>query len=106
MWTEGARKIAFVGLPPMGCLPIMITLNSGNNAFLERSCVDKYSAVARDHNTVLQHELFLMQLNFSNPRHAAKISYIDIYGPLDNMIQGHGSPGNDYAFYSLALLRL
>ncbi|KAK2382720.1 GDSL esterase/lipase [Trifolium repens] len=95
LWTEGARKIAFVGLPPMGCLPIMITFHS-NDAFFQRSCVDKYSAVARAHNMILQHELFLMQLNFSNPRdHGAKISYIDIYGPLANMIQGHGLLGFD-----------
>lgn len=84
---EGARKIAFVGLPPLGCLPIMITLNS-NNAFFERNCVDKYSAVARDHNMLLQHELFLMQLN------STKVSYIDIYKPLANMIQGHENLGN------------
>lgn len=73
----------------------MITFNSGN-ALVERSCVDKYSVVAREHNMVLQHELFLMQLNFSSPSgdHGAKISYIDIYGPLDNMIQGHANLGN------------
>lgn len=67
----------------------MITLNSGN-AFLERTCVDKYSAVAREHNLLLQHELFLMQLNFSN---GAKISYIDIYEPLAKMIQGQKNLG-------------
>lgn len=93
MWTEGARKIAFLGLPPMGCLPIMITANS-DNAFVDRNCVDKYSAVARDYNLILQHELFLIQRNFSNPD-GAKISYIDIYGPLANMIQGrHENLGN------------
>ncbi|KAL3011217.1 hypothetical protein AAZX31_07G187600 [Glycine max] len=95
LWKEGARKIALVGVPPMGCLPIMITLNS-HNVFLERGCVDKYSAVARDHNMMLQQELFLMQLNFSNNNPAsAKISYLDIYGPLDDMIQAHQNLGFD-----------
>lgn len=71
----------------------MITANS-DNAFVDRNCVDKYSAVARDYNLVLQHELFLIQRNFSNPD-GAKISYIDIYGPLANMIQGrHENLGN------------
>lgn len=93
LWKEGARKIALAGLPPMGCLPIMITFNS-NNVFLERGCVDKYSAVARDHNLMLQHELFLMQLNFSNPA-GTKISYIDIYKPLDDMIHARGNLGFD-----------
>ena len=84
LWAEGARKIAVVGLPPMGCLPIMITRDS-NNAFLQRSCIDKYSSVARDHNLMIQQQLQLMQLNLSNP--GAKIYYIDPYGPLANMIQ-------------------
>lgn len=75
----------------MGCLPIMITFKS-NNVFLERGCVDYYSAVARDHNLKLQHELFLMQLNFSNPA-GTKISYIDIYRPLDDMIHARGNLG-------------
>nr|KYP72077.1 GDSL esterase/lipase At5g45960 family [Cajanus cajan] len=93
LWREGARKIAVLGLPPIGCLPIMITFNS-HNVFLERGCVDKYSSVARDHNMMLQHELFFMQLNFSNPA-GAKISYIDTYGPLDNMIQVRQNLGFD-----------
>ncbi|KAK7362757.1 hypothetical protein VNO77_04878 [Canavalia gladiata] len=93
LWKEGARKIAIVGAPPMGCLPIMITLNS-RNAFLERGCVDKYSAVARDHNLMLQHQLFLMQQNFSNPP-AAKLAYIDVYGPLFNLIQARQNLGFD-----------
>jgi len=76
----------------MGCLPIVITLNS-HNVFLERGCVDKYSAAARDYNMMLQHELFFMQQNFSNIPPGAKISYIDIYGPLDNMIQAHQNLG-------------
>ncbi|KAL2321099.1 hypothetical protein Fmac_030068 [Flemingia macrophylla] len=93
LWREGARKIAVVGLPPMGCLPIMITFNS-HNVFLERGCVDKYSSVARDHNLMLQHELFLMQLNFTTAA-GAKIIYFDIYGPLDDMIQASQNLGFD-----------
>ncbi|XP_027347794.1 GDSL esterase/lipase At5g45960 [Abrus precatorius] len=93
LWREGARKIALVGVPPMGCLPIMITFNS-KNVVLGRGCVDKYSAVARDHNLMLQHELFLMQLNVSKPA-GAKLSYIDIYEPLANMIQGRENLGYD-----------
>ncbi|KAL9325265.1 hypothetical protein ACSQ67_005910 [Phaseolus vulgaris] len=94
LWKEGARKIALVGLPPMGCLPLVITLNS-HNVLLERGCVEMYSAVARDYNMMLQHELFLLQLNFSDVPPGAKISYLDIYGPLDNMIQEHQKLGFD-----------
>ncbi|KAI9096364.1 hypothetical protein K1719_026083 [Acacia pycnantha] len=90
LWVEGGRKFLVVGLPPIGCLPIMITLNS-DHAFLERSCMDKYSSAARNYNLMLQHELRSMQLNMSNS--GLKISYIDAYGPLDNMIHAHDSFG-------------
>ena len=82
LWEEGAREIAVVGLPPMGCLPVMITLNRFDGV---RGCLDKYSSVARDYNQMLQHELQLMQHRFSNP--AANFYYVDIYGPLADMIQ-------------------
>ncbi|KAI4296851.1 hypothetical protein L6164_036771 [Bauhinia variegata] len=87
LWEEGARKIAVSGLPPMGCLPMMITFNP-NNTYLERGCIDKYSSISRDFNLMLQQELHLMQLNSSY--YGAKIYYIDIYEPLTDMIQGHG----------------
>ena len=88
---EGAQKIAVDGLPPMGCLPILITFAS-NNSFIQRGCIDKYSAIARDYNQMLQQELHSMQqLNSSNP--SAKLYYIDIYGPLSDMIQGNGRFG-------------
>ncbi|KAG6416634.1 hypothetical protein SASPL_124067 [Salvia splendens] len=41
----GARKIAFVGLPPIGCVPAVITLNS-DNALTHRGCIQRLSAVA------------------------------------------------------------
>ncbi|KAL1365231.1 hypothetical protein HN51_013299 [Arachis hypogaea] len=91
---EGARKLGVVGLPPMGCLPIMITFNS-NNALLERGCVDMFSSVARNHNLILQNQLNLVQLN-SSMSTGAKIYYVDIYEPLSNMI--HGLDDNNGGF--------
>lgn len=73
----------------MGCLPVMITLNSPN-AFSQRDCLDTYSSVARDFNLLLQHEVHAMQLQFNlsnNPY--VKIYYVDIYGPIADMIQAH-----------------
>ncbi|XP_028767296.1 GDSL esterase/lipase At5g45960-like [Neltuma alba] len=87
---EGAREIAVVGLPPMGCLPIMMTLNSFGG---ERSCIDKYSLIARDYNQILQRELRLMQQRFSNS--GAHFYYVDIYGPLADMIQAPHKYGFD-----------
>ncbi|KAI4296849.1 hypothetical protein L6164_036769 [Bauhinia variegata] len=92
--AEGARKIAVVGLPPMGCLPIMITLNSVNT-FNHRGCIDKYSSVGRDYNLKLQNELHLIQLNNAS-NHGAKIYYFDIYQPLVDQIQDHERLGFKY----------
>ncbi|RDY01683.1 GDSL esterase/lipase, partial [Mucuna pruriens] len=85
--AEGARKIAITGVPPMGCLPFMITLNS-RNAIFQRDCIDKYSSTARDFNILLQRELYAMQLQLNMSTSYAKIYYVDIYGPIADMIQG------------------
>ncbi|KAF7824416.1 GDSL esterase/lipase [Senna tora] len=92
LWKEGGRRIAVVGLPPMGCLPIMITSKS-NNSFKERGCIDKYSSIARDYNQMLQQELQSLQLNLPYP--GAKVYYIDIYQPLADMVQHHEKYGFD-----------
>ncbi|PKI44375.1 hypothetical protein CRG98_035234 [Punica granatum] len=82
----GARKIAVVGLPPMGCLPIMITLNS-DYAFAPRQCIDRFSAVAKSYDALLQSELGTLQGQLAI--HGTRLYYADIYGPLLDMIQGY-----------------
>ncbi|CAN4087192.1 unnamed protein product [Withania somnifera] len=84
--NEGARRIGMVGLPPMGCLPIVITLHS-DNAFSKRDCIDFYSSIARDYNSKLQKKLNNMQIR--SPKLVSRIAYMDIYGPLMDMILGH-----------------
>ncbi|GAV76946.1 Lipase_GDSL domain-containing protein [Cephalotus follicularis] len=85
--NEGARRMAISGLPQMGCLPIVITLNS-ENAIQNRDCIELYSSVARVYNMMLQNELEYMQLRLAS--HGFRIYYVDIYAPLDYMIQGRG----------------
>ncbi|XP_057497713.1 GDSL esterase/lipase At5g45960-like isoform X3 [Actinidia eriantha] len=84
LMDQGARRIGVVGLPPMGCLPIVITLNS-DKAVQQRSCIDFYSSVARQHNAMLQTILKSMQDN-SPPESGVRIVYVDVYGPLSDMI--------------------
>ncbi|KAE8732715.1 GDSL esterase/lipase [Hibiscus syriacus] len=87
LWDEGARRIAVTGLPPMGCLPVVITLNSGN-AILERGCIEKFSRTGMEYNQMLQIELNSMQGRYAHL--GAKITYVDIFTPLVDMIQGLG----------------
>ncbi|CAI9783704.1 unnamed protein product [Fraxinus pennsylvanica] len=79
---EGARRIGVVGLPPLGCLPVVITMYS-DNAFYKRECIDNFSSIARDYNLKLQTQLNAMQLKLANS--GSRIAYLDIYGPLEDM---------------------
>ena len=86
LWAEGARRIAVAGLPPMGCLPVVITLNSPN-VFQSRGCIEKYSSAARDYNKILQNELRFMQSSLAI--FGARIAYVDIYGAVMELIREH-----------------
>ncbi|XP_022140097.1 GDSL esterase/lipase At5g45960-like [Momordica charantia] len=93
LWAEGARRFVMPGLAPMGCLPVVITLYS-SNAILDRGCLDRYSAVARDFNALLQSELLSLQNRLSQ-KSPTFIGYIDTYGRIIEMIHGVGKYGFD-----------
>ncbi|KAM0048875.1 putative triacylglycerol lipase [Helianthus debilis subsp. tardiflorus] len=86
LWNEGARKMGVVGLPPMGCLPIVITLFS-DDALFDRGCIDFYSSVGRAYNSMLQTRLNLMQV--SHVQDGARITYLDAYSTLYDVIVAH-----------------
>ncbi|KMT04561.1 hypothetical protein BVRB_8g182190 isoform B [Beta vulgaris subsp. vulgaris] len=93
LWDQGARKIAVAGVPPMGCLPIVITMTS-NNSISQRGCIESLSSIARDYNKLLQLHLKSLQLTLQDQR--TKIAYIDIYSPLDDIV--HSSGNLNYSF--------
>lgn len=78
--NEGARVIGVGGVPPFGCLPVVITIDSGINALQPRRCIESYSAVAREYNLLLQNLLKTME----SP--GTKVFYVDIYNPINDMI--------------------
>lgn len=78
--NEGARKIAMVGLPPMGCLPGVITLHK-DAAIHGRKCVETMLSAATDYNLILETKLKAMQTSNT------KLYYADIYKPILDMIQ-------------------
>ncbi|KAL2931754.1 hypothetical protein RDABS01_037164 [Bienertia sinuspersici] len=75
---RGARRIGVVGLPPVGCLPIVMTLHP--SLYQPRSCVESLSSMAIDFNKMLIHQLNIMQASQPN----IIIVYADIYGPLQD----------------------
>uniref|UniRef100_A0A1J3HHX4 GDSL esterase/lipase n=1 Tax=Noccaea caerulescens TaxID=107243 RepID=A0A1J3HHX4_NOCCA len=86
LWQEGAKKITVAGLPPIGCLPIAITLFS-DDALTNRRCIDRFSTVAINYNFYLQKELGLLQMSLAHL--GSKIFYLDVYNPVYEIIHGH-----------------
>ncbi|XP_060202615.1 GDSL esterase/lipase At5g45960-like [Lycium barbarum] len=79
LMNEGARLIGIVGVPPLGCLPAVITIDSGD-ALQPRHCIESYSTVAREYNLLLQRLLKTIQI------HGTILFYFDVYTPLNDMI--------------------
>ncbi|PIA46871.1 hypothetical protein AQUCO_01500422v1 [Aquilegia coerulea] len=79
----GARKIAMVGLPPIGCLPFLLALNH------QHECIETYSIAAKQFNQMLQEELKAMQ----NANPGVLLIYADIYEPLQGIIQNYKESG-------------
>ncbi|GAB2211107.1 hypothetical protein Droror1_Dr00016398 [Drosera rotundifolia] len=86
LWKEGSRKMAVVGLPPMGCLPDVITTNS-RSIFQGRECVESLSSISREYNQQFQSQLDVLQRQFAAEDQNTKLAYIDIYTPIANMVQ-------------------
>lgn len=86
LWDEGARRIGVVGLTPMGCLPIVISLYS-DSPIQNRTCVEDLSTVAREFNIRLQNELNSMQSGLAHS--GSRIAYLDTYTLIADMTMGH-----------------
>ncbi|KAF9609473.1 hypothetical protein IFM89_016472 [Coptis chinensis] len=84
LWNLGARRIAVTGTPPVGCLPIVITVHS-NHSNLQRGCIERYSVASLGFNMKLQDELKSMQKKFT--AYKGQIVYAHIYETLLELIQ-------------------
>lgn len=82
----GARRIAFLSLPPVGCVPTSRTLSGGKN----RTCARHYNQAAKIFNKKLSSELD--SLRSKNPPVNAVLA--DIYSPLIDIIENPQSYGN------------
>lgn len=78
----GARKIAVVGLPPIGCLPIQMTENILLPGSHMRVCVQQQNEDSVVYNLKLQSLLPSIQAS----RPGTTIAYLDAYDALLNMI--------------------
>ncbi|PKA49644.1 GDSL esterase/lipase [Apostasia shenzhenica] len=83
----GANRIVISGLPPMGCLPVVITLQA-RDGIHERGCISSFNSIALDYNRKLQ-ALIQEKSNSSG----VQIFYVDPYQPLLNVILNPASYG-------------
>lgn len=87
----GARNIAILSLPPLGCLPSQRTLAGG----LLRDCVPLYNQAAQEYNTLLIKEIKSLSNKFSG----SKIIYVDIYNKLLDIIERPKHYGNSLTYF-------
>ncbi|XP_020596309.1 GDSL esterase/lipase EXL3-like [Phalaenopsis equestris] len=79
LYQMGARKIGFVGLPPVGCLPSQRTLAGG----LLRGCVPVRNEAAELYNSKINAELERLSTTFEG----TKLVYLDIYTIILDFVQ-------------------
>lgn len=80
LYDLGCRKMMVVGLPPMGCLPIQITLKYPIP--INRKCVEHLNADSQSYNQKLVNLLSKLQAVLPG----SKFAYADINQRVINMI--------------------
>ncbi|KAK4606797.1 hypothetical protein RGQ29_000864 [Quercus rubra] len=80
LYDLGCRKMMVVGLPPMGCLPIQITLKYPIP--INRKCVEHLNADSQSYNQKMVNLLSKLQAVLPG----SKFAYADIYQRVINMI--------------------
>ncbi|XP_072975273.1 GDSL esterase/lipase At2g40250-like [Typha angustifolia] len=102
LYNMGARKFAVSGLPPIGCIPLQMTLqfmqpgsDPNPTRLFHRTCIEHQNEAAVIYNAELKVAIERLQASLGSgwfrwpPRDSsmkAKIAYVDIYEPLMDMI--------------------
>lgn len=91
LYGAGARRILVAGLPPVGCLPVQMTVGSliPSPHWLQRVCNVQQNTDSQSYNAKLQSHIHLLQSTLN----AAKIAYFDIYAPILDMVQNPAKYG-------------
>ncbi|KAI4306480.1 hypothetical protein L6164_029754 [Bauhinia variegata] len=84
LYRVGARKIAVTGLPPIGCLPIQITVDNifPSPHWLRRECNDDQNRDSQAYNSKLNSQILPP---LQTRLRGAKIGYLNIYKPILDM---------------------
>ncbi|KAF0922139.1 hypothetical protein E2562_027760 [Oryza meyeriana var. granulata] len=85
---QGARRIAVLGMPPIGCVPSQRSIAGGG---LGRECDAARNRAAQLFNAKLEQEISCLQKTLQ----CQSIGYVDIYGILEDMITNPSKYGFD-----------
>ncbi|XP_017429879.1 GDSL esterase/lipase At2g24560 isoform X1 [Vigna angularis] len=77
LYDEGCRNIGVAGLPPLGCVPLQMSLKFK----IDRQCLVHQNADSEKYNRKLAQRLSLLQATLPQ----SKIVYGDLYHPLLNL---------------------
>ncbi|KAM7256086.1 hypothetical protein ACFE04_011827 [Oxalis oulophora] len=86
IYKLGCRNIVVLGLPPIGCLPIQMTIKL---KIPIRTCLEDQNSDARAYNNKLTNMLPRIQAQL----HGSKLFYADIYKPVIELIQNPAKHG-------------
>lgn len=92
LYKTGARRFAVAGLPPIGCVPIQVTIGSIlpiSTNFLERACVDNQNIDSQAYNQ----QLNALTSTWQSKLQGSRVLYADIYSPIMEMIQNPNNYG-------------
>ncbi len=94
---QGARRIAVLGMPPIGCVPSQRRSVAVDAAGGGRECDAAQNRAARLFNAKLEQEIGCLRETLQ----LQSIGYVDIYGVLDDMIADPGKYGDPDSIDSL-----
>ncbi|KAJ0466638.1 putative triacylglycerol lipase [Helianthus annuus] len=89
IYRLGVRRIAVFSAPPIGCLPVVRTLDGGPH----RKCADKENNAAQLFNSFLTQQVQLWATSYPQSR----VGVIDYYNPLISIIENPHKYGFDVA---------
>ncbi|XP_066317611.1 GDSL esterase/lipase EXL3-like [Miscanthus floridulus] len=81
----GARRVAFIGIPPIGCVPSQRTMSGG----LDRGCSQGHNEVAVAYNAGMVQQLAALRAKYPG----TLLVFMDIYGFLYDMMMHPRSYG-------------
>ncbi|GLJ52398.1 hypothetical protein SUGI_1114490 [Cryptomeria japonica] len=91
---QGAENIIVQGIPPLGCSPLILTLQQNSTDFDENGCLQSYNQISQNHNSLLQ--IAIEQLN--DKYSTANIVYSDYYNIALDILKNAAKNGFEETF--------